>query len=141
MSLTNPPGMSNFHALSDIVRALAASKREPDIAGVVRPLIRGEFASGGLVFSNESKGRLHRQPNHEETLLVLAGEADFRVGDEVRRVRTGDLVFIPRNALHGTAATITPDFAFLSIFAPQFDLSKDVIWEGDDPAPPRYLPG
>jgi quercetin dioxygenase-like cupin family protein len=130
--------MSNFHALADIARALANPGPKPGTAGVVRRLILGEFATGGVVLSRESKGRLHRQPNHEEMLLVVDGEADFRVGDEVRRVRNSDLVFIPRNALHGTVATITPSFAFLSIFAPQFDLSRDVIWEGDESAPPRY---
>lgn len=141
MSLTNHPGMSNFHALPEIARALANPGPDPGTAGVVRRLIMGEFATGGVVLSHESKGRLHRQPNHEEMLLVVDGEADFRVGDEVRRVHSGDLVFIPRDALHGTVATATPSFAFLSIFAPQFDLSRDVIWEDGASAPPQYLMG
>ena len=141
MSLTNHPGMSNFHTLADIARALAASGPEPGTAGVVRRLIAGEFTTGGLVLSNESKSRLHRQPKHEETLLVVDSEADFRVGDEARRVHSGDLAFVPRNTIRGIVATITPNLAFLSIFTPQFDLAKDVIWEGDESAPPRYLMG
>jgi len=39
----------------------------------------------------------HRQPYHEELLIVVGGEAEFRVGDETRHVNSGDFVFAPRD--------------------------------------------
>jgi quercetin dioxygenase-like cupin family protein len=129
--------MSNFHTLAEVARSMTSQATGPDVTGAVRRLARGEFAGAGLV-QYRKPDRLHRQPNHEELIVVVEGEADFRVGDEVRRVRPGDFVFVPRDALHGAVAAVVEPFTFLSIFAPQFDLARDVMWEGDEA--PRFRP-
>jgi quercetin dioxygenase-like cupin family protein len=66
-------------------------------------------------------------------VLVLEGEVDFRVGDTIRRVQPGDLVFIPRNTLHGPILADGDRLAALSVFAPHFDPSRpdDFVWERD----------
>src|SRR5262249_2617542 len=123
--------MSNFHSLTETVRALRAWTSTPGGDVALRPLARGEFASAAVVRASPITGGLHRQPNHEELVIVLDGEADFRGADEVRRVRRGDLVFVPRNAQHGVVATHAEPLLFLSILTPQFDLARDVVWEGN----------
>jgi mannose-6-phosphate isomerase-like protein (cupin superfamily) len=124
--------MSNFHTLPEIVRAMAATAAQPASAAPVKPLTRGEFMGAAVV---RGDGGLHRQPDHEELLVVLDGEGDFRVADEVRHIRPGDFVFVPRNAIHGTVATQHGPIALLAIIAPKFDLAKDVIWEkGAEPS-------
>ena len=125
--------MSNFHSLAEIARNMNASGG----ASPVKPLARGEFAGAAIVRSSSADGGLHRQPNHEELLVVIEGEGEFRVGDEVRSVRPGDFVFVPRNAVHGTISTKDASIAFLAILTPQFDLAKDVVWEKNG-APPRF---
>lgn len=77
----------------------------------------------------------HRQPYHEELLIVVEGEAEFRVGDETRHVNPGDFVFMPRDTIHGTVATRLEPLSFLSIITPRIDLTKDLIWENE---PPRF---
>jgi quercetin dioxygenase-like cupin family protein len=129
--------MSNFHDLAQKLLAMQAQALDPSNAGAVTPLALGEFVSAGALVTKGTGIRLHRQPRHEELLIVLAGEADFRLGDETRRVRAGNLIFVPRNTVHGTVATHAEPLSFLSILAPQFDLTKDVRWE-DDAEPPRY---
>lgn len=123
--------MSNFHSLAEIARSMNAGAG----ASPVKPLARGEFAGAAVVRSSHADGGLHRQPNHEELLVVIEGEGEFRVGDEVRSVRPGDFVFVPRNAVHGTISTKDASIAFLAILTPQFDLANDVVWERNGAAP------
>jgi mannose-6-phosphate isomerase-like protein (cupin superfamily) len=118
--------MSNFHSLPEIVRAMATKAAQSTSAAPVKPLARGEFMGAAVV---RGDGGLHRQPDHEELLVVLDGEGDFRVADEVRHIRPGDFVFVPRNAIHGAVATQNGPIALLAIIAPKFDLAKDVVWE------------
>jgi quercetin dioxygenase-like cupin family protein len=75
---------------------------------------------------------LHTQPAHDEIVVILEGEADFQVGDEVRRVGPGDLVFIPRNTLHGPILRVADKLSALSVYAPFFDRSKrNIKWDRD----------
>jgi len=74
---------------------------------------------------------LHTQPNHDEIVMVVEGEADFRVGEETQRVGAGDL-FIPRNTVHGPIVANGKRFAAISVFAPYFDRSPENFeWERD----------
>ena len=123
--------MSNFHSLAEIARSINAKTG----ASPIKPLARGEFAGAAIVRSSGADGGLHRQPNHEELLVVIEGEGEFRVGDELRSVRPGDFVFVPRNAVHGIISTKDASIAFLAILTPQFDLAKDVVWEKSGAAP------
>ncbi|WIM11626.1 cupin domain-containing protein [Enhydrobacter sp.] len=123
--------MGNFHRLAEIVGSMSAEAG----AAPVKPLARGEFAGAAIVRLGGAEGGLHRQPNHEELLIVIEGEGEIRVGDEVRSVRPGDFVFVPRNAVHGTVSTREGPIAFLAILTPQFDLTKDVVWEKSGAAP------
>ena len=123
--------MSNFHSLAEVARSMNATGG----ASPIRPLARGEFAGAAIVRSSSADGGLHRQPNHEELLVVIEGEGEFRVGDELRSVRPGDFVFVPRNAVHGIISTKDASIAFLAILTPQFDPAKDVVWEKSGAAP------
>jgi quercetin dioxygenase-like cupin family protein len=127
--------MSNFHRPANLLAAMNTKEK----ATPVKPLARGDFAAAAIVRSSTGDGglRLHRQPNHEELLVVLEGEGEFRVADEVRSIKPGDFVFVPRNAVHGTVSSKGGPIAMLSILTPQFDLAKDVVWENGAEAP-RY---
>ncbi len=125
--------MSNFHNLGDTVRSMAAAAGS-DGASLVRGLTMGEEVMAGVVRAGKDRLALHRQPAHEELLVVLEGEGDFRVGDEVRHVAPGDFIFVPRGAVHGTVGADGAPLSFLSIFTPRVDLANDMVWEADRPA-------
>jgi mannose-6-phosphate isomerase-like protein (cupin superfamily) len=125
--------MSNFHNLGETLKAMATAA-EPG-APAVRALTIGEGVMAGLLRSGNHDGGLHRQPHHEELLIVVEGEAEFRVGDETRHIRPGDFVFVPRDAVHGTVAIKLAPLSFLSIVTPRIDLTKDLVWEN---GPPRF---
>ncbi|MEJ6022219.1 hypothetical protein [Ramlibacter sp. PS4R-6] len=66
------------------------------------------------------------------SILSDTGDAiHIRVGDEVRRVGAGDLIFIPQATVHGPIIDSGP-IALLSIFAPFFDRNlKNIVWSRD----------
>ena len=99
--------MSNFLNLNEIVRQFQtdpATQNDP----VKRMFIcDGESISANIATSSGDESKLHTQPDHDEIVVMIDGEADFRVGDEIRRVGPGDFMFIPRNTLHGRVRTLT----------------------------------
>lgn len=122
--------MSNFLNLSEI-----SQRFQTDPATISDPVKRmficdGESVTANIATSSGEGSKLHTQPNHDEIVIVIDGEAEFRVGDETRRVGPGDFVFIPRNTIHGRVRTISESMSALSIYAPFFDRAKEnIIWD------------
>jgi len=120
-----------FHRLEDALRNLAT-----DPATAADPIKRTFLCDGQDVSCNvnileNNADVIHIQPNHDEIVLVLQGECGFRVGEETRRVKSGDLIFIPRNTVHGPVID-SGRVALLSIFAPFFDRTKkNIRWSRD----------
>lgn len=65
-----------------------------------------------------ARAHIHRE--HDEVIVVMEGAGEFRLGDEVREVRPGDVVVAPAGTVHGPTAD-SPAFVFVSVFAPEFD--------------------
>ncbi|MFQ5846285.1 MAG: cupin domain-containing protein [Candidatus Methylomirabilales bacterium] len=59
---------------------------------------------------------MHSHP-HEQAGIVLEGEFDFTIGTETRRVKAGDVYFIPGGVTHGCLACTGRAIA-LDIFTP-----------------------
>jgi mannose-6-phosphate isomerase-like protein (cupin superfamily) len=122
--------MGNFQHLADVLQQI--TRAAPSGGPAVKPLAIGQDMAAAVVRSASADG-LHRQPNHEELLIVLEGEGDFQVGEETRTVRTGDFVFVPRDTVHGTVATRVEPLTYLSMISPRIDLQKDVVWHDRPP--------
>ena len=89
-------GSQYFHRLEDALHGLAT---DPATAGdpIKRTfLFDGQDLSCNVNILEDSVDVIHVQPNHDEIVLVLEGQCGFRVGEETRRVKAGDLMFIPR---------------------------------------------
>ena len=121
--------MGNFINFHELLQSLAV---DPSTAN--EPVKRMFICDGAHLTANISMGgeggsALHTQPEHDEIIVVLEGEADFQVGAEIRRVAPGDMVFIPQNTLRGRVKTLTQKWAALSIYSPFFDRNrKNIIW-------------
>lgn len=124
--------MSNYVNLNEIVKNFqtdASTTNDP----VKRMFICDmESMTANIASSSGDGSKLHTQPDHDEIVIVIDGEAEFKVGDEVYRVGPGDFVFIPRNTLHGRVRTITDSMSALSIYSPFFDRTKEnIVWENE----------
>jgi len=125
--------VSNFVNLKEAVRSM-----ETDPTTTNQPIKRmfgadGDFVSANVSVLEKTGNALHSQASHDEIVVVLEGDVDFRVGEESRRVGPGDFIFIPRNTVHGPIIREGQRFAALSVFAPVFDRSKQNIeWERDN---------
>jgi mannose-6-phosphate isomerase-like protein (cupin superfamily) len=73
-------------------------------------------AGGGL--------RPHIHHEHDEIIVFLEGEADFRIGDRSRLVRAGDVVTVPAGVVHATYNAHT-DCLVAAVFAPFFDRANE----------------
>jgi quercetin dioxygenase-like cupin family protein len=69
-----------------------------------------------VTFATGAVGSEHRHV-HEQVCYCLAGEFDFTVEGEKRRLRPGDSVCIPPSALHDTVCL--SEGRLLDIFTPQ----------------------
>jgi mannose-6-phosphate isomerase-like protein (cupin superfamily) len=120
-----------FYRIKDVLRGLAT-----DAATAEDPIKRtflfdGQDLSCNVNVLEKSEDVLHLQPDHDEIVLVLEGTCGFRVGEETRRVEPGNLMFIPRNTVHGPIID-SGRVALLSIFAPFFDrTTKNIQWSRD----------
>jgi quercetin dioxygenase-like cupin family protein len=124
--------MSNCVNLNEIVKNFqtdASAANDP----VKRMFICDmESMTANIASSSGDGSKLHTQPAHDEIVIVIDGEAEFRVGNEVHRIGPGDFVFIPRNTLHGRVRTITESMSALSVYSPFFDRAKEnIVWEKD----------
>jgi len=129
--LENIMKAEHFFRLADAIRGLAT-----DPATAADPIKR-TFLCDGQDFScnvnilEDGVDVIHIQPAHDELVLVLEGRCGFRVGEETRRVEVGDLMFIPRDTVHGPIID-SGRVALLSIFAPFFDRTKkNIRWSRD----------
>jgi len=125
--------MSNFVNLNDAIKSMASdpSTAAQPIKGMFDA--DGEFVSANVSILEEPGDALHTQASHDEIVVVLVGDVEFRVGTETRRVGPGDFIFIPQNTIHGPIIDEGQRFAALSVFAPFFDRSKpNIDWERDE---------
>jgi len=67
------------------------------------------------------KQRLHNHPE-VQVYVIIAGEGKMTVGEETQAVKTGDLIYIPTNQLHGIENTGDSILSYVSAATPAFDL-------------------
>ena len=60
----------------------------------------GNFSAAYFELPPNESDKKHYHPNMDETYFIVKGEATVLIDDETKRVRSGDLIFIPRNSVH-----------------------------------------
>lgn len=119
----------NLRQIVDTLEADESTRGEPIKRSFV---VQGKYLTGNIGVVRETGNALHRQPIHDEILVIIEGGVRFRVGHETRVVESGDLVFIPQGTLHGPELEDGQQFSALSVFGPRFDPTKrNIRWERD----------
>ncbi len=79
-------------------------------------LVNTESNSATLICQNPGEGnRLHYHPNWNEWWLIMQGEWIFEIEGTEKRVKKGDLVFIPKMKKHKITATGTEQAIRLAV--------------------------
>ncbi|MBR9875588.1 MAG: cupin domain-containing protein [Vibrionaceae bacterium] len=121
--------MSNLEQIVASLEADESTKCDPIKRAFV---FDGEHLTANIGVVRDSGNALHIQKNHDELLVIIEGNVDFKVGEEIKNVNKGDLVFIPKATIHGPILKEGQSFAALSVFAPYFDRTKNNIeWNTD----------
>jgi len=71
-----------------------------------------------LRLKNEVKPHVHEK--HTETVYVLSGSGDFTLDGVTTRIKGGDLIVIPENAVHSVIVTSREPLTALSVQSPEF---------------------
>lgn len=82
-------------------------------------------SSSFLIWVKE-KVRMHKHAEHTEHVYVLKGKGEMKIGNEVREVKKGDVIFIPKGTPHGVKVT-GGTLKVLSVQSPEFK-GKDRIF-------------
>ena len=86
---------------------------------LVQKLYSDPHASGFVIWIKQQVPP-HKHESHSETVFVLDGKGEMRLGDQMRIVRKGDILFIPQGTPHAVKVT-KGVLKVLSIQAPEFD--------------------
>ncbi len=70
--------------------------------------------------------KLHKHQFHSEHVYVISGEGEMILGNEKRKIKSGDIIFIPKETPHALKVTSTEPVKILSVQSPYFD-GKDRI--------------
>jgi quercetin dioxygenase-like cupin family protein len=121
-----------FNNLNQIVESLETDKSTSNDPIKRVFVFDGKHLTANVGIVRGSGNALHTQKHHDEILVIIEGNVDFKVGNEIKKVSTGDLVFIPENTLHGPILEEGQSFSALSVFAPYFERSKNnIVWDRD----------
>ena len=93
-----------------------------------RPLYSDSLSSSFMIFIKKEV-KMHAHVTHTEQVYVLEGEGEMTVGAKVMKVKKGDIIFIPKNTVHGLKVTSLAPMKVLSVQAPYFDGKDRVMME------------
>lgn len=91
-----------------------------------RSIAFDSLASSFVIFIKKEV-KEHKHVFHSEHVYVLEGEGEMLLGERSFMVKKGDMVFIPKNTVHGLKVTSMVPVKVLSIQSPLFD-GKDRIF-------------
>lgn len=71
----------------------------------------------------------HHHVEHDELVMILEGKGTFTIEGQNREVSAGDILIIPRNAVHSYVHQGDGITAVVSVFSPKFDPKDRIMAE------------
>lgn len=91
----------------------------------VQKLFSDPHATGFVIWIKKAVP-LHKHAAHSETVTILEGKAQMRLGDQNFPVAKGDIIFIPEGTPHSVQVQ-GGVLKVLSVQAPEFDGSDRIL--------------
>lgn len=104
-------------------RRYPAGRRTQNLVGGASPIKADGFCMGQVTLDPDG-GQVpwHNHPN-EEVYLVLEGELELALGEEVGTVRSGQAVHIPPNVFHQLTNRGNTPARFVYVYSPAGDVA------------------
>lgn len=71
----------------------------------------------------------HHHVEHDELVMILEGKGTFTIEGQNHEVKAGDILLIPRNAVHSYVHQGDGITAVVSVFSPKFDPKDRIMAE------------
>lgn len=84
---------------------------------------------GFFRFNPGQIGPSHLHEDEVEIYIVIKGEGEVVVGDEVVKMKTGTVVYVPPKIEHQTKNTGNTDLEFYGVFSPSIDMTAMKEWD------------
>jgi mannose-6-phosphate isomerase-like protein (cupin superfamily) len=91
--------------------------------------IFGDSLATSFVILIKKEVKAHKHMLHSEHVYILEGSATMRLGEESFTVSEGDLIFIPKGAVHAVKVTSDIPLKVISLQSPHFDGTDRVMVE------------
>lgn len=91
--------------------------------------ITGDSLSTSFLILIKKEVKLHKHLEHSEHVYVLEGEGNMQLGNDWVKIKSGALIFIPKNTPHKVVTTSKTPLKVISIQSPQFDGSDRILLE------------
>lgn len=86
-------------------------------------LAKGKYSTVNVVQGQPAQppgpDLLHLHKEHDEIIYVVEANTDFRLGEFTKRIKAGDVIFVPAGTVHGP--TGGEKLVLVSVYAPSFD--------------------
>lgn len=89
--------------------------------------ITGDSLSTSFLILIKKEVKLHKHLEHSEHVYVLEGEGNMQLGNDWFKIKSGVLIFIPKNTPHKVVTTSNIPLKVISIQSPQFDGSDRIL--------------
>lgn len=107
-------------------------KIKPDKAydNILVQSLTGDSLTSSFIIWVKDTVAAHKHAYHSEHIYVLEGKAKMYLNDNMKKIRKGDVIFVPKNNWHAVKVTSSKALKVLSIQSPYFD-GKDRILKGN----------
>ena len=99
---------------------------------------------GDLTVQPGVRSGYHLHPNTEESIFVVDGEIEFRLGKSKFRASAGDCVLAPKGTGHGLENIGQSPARLITIYptaSPEREVLSDVAYDDVDPGPGVFVRG
>ena len=99
---------------------------------------------GDLTVQPGVRSAYHLHPNTEESIFVVDGEIEFRLGNSKFRASSGDCVLAPKGIGHGLENIGRLPARLITIYpsaSPEREVLSDVVYDDVDPGPGVFVRG
>tara|TARA_B100000900_G_scaffold412042_1_gene433011 strand:- start:1572 stop:1973 length:402 start_codon:yes stop_codon:yes gene_type:complete len=111
----------SFHFISqNYVASFDSIQPEKNYENIYVKKLSSDISATTFAIWVKKSVRIHKHIQHVENVYIREGSGDFQLGDSTYKVKSGDLIIIPKNTWHGVVVKSKEPMKVISIQSPEF---------------------